>query len=85
MRQIPVLFLATCFCFPCIEFLSFLIFIISLFFFISTRARVIIIFMCAQYRVSRQEAWRSEVFLSINIRNGVVSNVELRDPIELVL
>jgi len=37
--------------------------------FISIRARGIIVLMCAQCRVSRQEAWRSEVFLSINFRN----------------
>ena len=46
---------------------------------------MIIILMCAQCSVSKQETWRSEVFLSINIRNGVVSNVELRDPTESVL
>jgi hypothetical protein len=38
-------------------------------FFIGIGARVIIILMRAHCRVSRKEAWRSEVFLSINIRN----------------
>jgi UDP-N-acetylmuramyl pentapeptide phosphotransferase/UDP-N-acetylglucosamine-1-phosphate transferase len=35
MRQVPVLFLATSFCFPCISFLSFLIFIYLLIFSLS--------------------------------------------------